>query len=293
MGITAIQLERRKGHLGSSDVGTLFGLNKFQTQYDLWLQKTGQLEGEKERPWLDLGNEFEDVILKRAARSLGTLRKNQYRSAKDEGVPIACHVDAIVVDSGRPVEAKCAGIFWPIAEVWGEPGTDQVPDRVMIQCQVHLLCTGADACHVVMFGWGMKYSEYLVPRDEAMIEMICAKAQEWWKIHVIGNVAPTGNVSLDVVQRVQRHEDCVVIPDAPIATWRAAAKAKSIAKKAEQAALAEVLKLMGKANEAACSLGTVTYKLEHRDGYVVEAQTYPVPRFKKAKSITQNQPNPA
>ncbi|HFC9341278.1 TPA: YqaJ viral recombinase family protein, partial [Enterococcus hirae] len=37
-------LEDRKKGIGGSDVATVLGLNKYKSPYQLWLEKTGQIE---------------------------------------------------------------------------------------------------------------------------------------------------------------------------------------------------------------------------------------------------------
>ncbi len=289
MGITPAQVERRRSHLGSSDMATLFGLNPYQSEYDLWLSKTGQLEtGGSDAPWLQAGTDFEPLVLNKAEAVLGRILRNQYRSAKDEGIPLATHIDGIAVErGGRPVEAKTNGLFWPTTEQWGEPGTDQVPDRVMIQCQVHLKCAESDLCYVPGLFWGLRFALYEVPRDDQMVAMICDRATEWWQKHVVGQTPPDSQVSLEKIKLVRRETGKAILLPADatplVAAWREAVAAETAARKAKEAALAEVLKALGDAEEATCPLGTITYKSVHRDAYTVEASDYRTARFKAAR----------
>ena len=41
-------LENRKGGIGSSEVATIVGLNPYETPYQLWLRKTGQIPAKEE-----------------------------------------------------------------------------------------------------------------------------------------------------------------------------------------------------------------------------------------------------
>lgn len=285
MPITAKQRTNRRNHLGSSDVAAICGMSPFQNAYDVWLEKTGQLdEVEQAKPWLDSGNEFEPIILKRAERALGPIRKNQYRAAKGLGFPLASHIDAIVTETGRPVEAKACGLFWPVQEEWGEPGTNQVPDRVILQAQVHLIVTGKDICHVPAMFWGLKQELYLVERDGEMIGQLTEYLRRWWQEHVVNREPPEGTPSLEVIRRAKREPGkAVPIGDEAVARWRRFAAAETKIRKMKEAALADVLAGMGDAECATCALGTVTYRQEQRSGYTVEPSTIRVARFKKAK----------
>lgn len=58
-------LEDRKKGIGGSDVGTILGLNKWKSPYQLWLEKTGQVvleeSGSEPAYW---GNVLEEVVAK-------------------------------------------------------------------------------------------------------------------------------------------------------------------------------------------------------------------------------------
>ncbi len=284
MPITTWQRQQRRNQLGSSDVAALFGLNKFATAYDVWLEKTGQLENEKENDAMALGNDFEPVILKRVERELGPLKRNQYRSAKERGLPLGSHIDAIVIASGRPVEAKTSGIWWPVEETWGEPGTDQVPDRVLIQAHVHMICSDTDLCHAPKMGWGMKQDLYEVPRDEDMVRQICDYTSAWWQKHVVEGQTPAGMPKLETVKRRIREADkSVALPEDLVRKWRRAVKLGTKVEHLKEQALAAVLTALGDAEIGTCALGTVTYLAQQKNGYVVQPKVLRTARFKENK----------
>jgi len=176
MPITEQQREKRKTRLGSSDMAAVLGVSPFATAHDIYLEKTDKLEPEKKEPetYKYAGNVFEKGILDDAERILGKLDRGPeghgVEVVADIGVPIGSFIDAIVVApkiegvcEGDPVEAKTAGLYGPLVEEWGEDGTDEVPDRIIIQdqasrCVIHqffsvvvgLLCT---ASHVTGKLW--------------------------------------------------------------------------------------------------------------------------------------------
>lgn len=286
MGITAFQREQRKHHLGSSDMATLFGLNPYQTEFDMWLEKTGQLESDESRKTcLELGSKFESVILDDAEHWLGPLRRNQYRSAKRLGLPLGSNIDAIATErNGRPVEAKTSGLFWPVEEVWGEDGTDQVPDRVFIQCHVHMICADSDLCYAPAMFHGMRLARYEVPRDEASVTMIKDRSCEWWQKHVIEGKAPTGSVAFEVVKRMKRQEGKVVeVSLEDMTRWRRLVSLQTKLEKAKESQLAKILQQMGDAEIGRCSLGDVFIAETRRSGHVVEPKVSRTTRFRKAK----------
>jgi hypothetical protein len=90
------------------------------------------------------GKLLEPAVLQWAELQIGKLTRNQYRSAKDQGLPIGCNIDGILFETGDPVEAKTSGLYGNTNDVYGEPNTDQVPDHVIIQSHGHMIATGKD-----------------------------------------------------------------------------------------------------------------------------------------------------
>lgn len=54
--------ERRKMTIGSSEIATVLGLNKYQTPLALWAEKTGRARARQDNPHMCFGREIEAVI---------------------------------------------------------------------------------------------------------------------------------------------------------------------------------------------------------------------------------------
>jgi len=291
MPITKAQRARRRKRLGSSDIAAIFGLNRYATAYDIWLEKTGQLVEEDEgggKAWLDLGNDFEPIILDRASRLLGPLKSNVELEAPG-GLPIGSNVDAIVIDTGEPVEAKMCGVFWPVDEEWGEPGTDQVPDRVNIQSHVHMICTDKPVCHVPVLLRGLRQELYRVERDPDIEDMIKKQAVTFWEEYVLKKCPPPDSLpSIDVVmQRKREAGKKVTIPQDVAERYMIARDLASGA--AEYADACKRLFLMHMADARIGSFLHEDVPMEmristiQRKGYTVEPCTYEQAKVFKAK----------
>ena len=170
MPITEAQREQRRSHLGSSDMAAILGVSPWMNAYDVWLEKTGRLEDEEQdKKWLEAGNILEPGVLKWAERELGPIRTQQENGdalfRKAMGFPLGSHPDGEIISNEEPVEGKTAGIFGPIIEQYGEPGTDALPLRIVTQCLVHLECWGKDICWVPVLLGGKGFVMYHVKRD--------------------------------------------------------------------------------------------------------------------------------
>lgn len=63
--------ELRYDGLGGSEIGTLMGLNKYQSPYNLWAVKSRRIPAFEGNEATDWGHDLEPVVLKRLARSQG------------------------------------------------------------------------------------------------------------------------------------------------------------------------------------------------------------------------------
>lgn len=290
MPITEQQRLDRKNHLGSSDMAAVLGVDPWRTAFDVWAEKTDRVGDMNidDKPAVQAGNVFENGVLDFAEGLLGHLDRNVYRELA--GSPLAANIDAIVDDPLvansplEPVEAKTVGLFHRTDEWWGDCGTDQVPDRVIIQSHVHMICTVRWVCHVAAFIGGRGFVMYQVRHSERVADIIIRKADTFWRDNVQADTPPDGSrASLQIVKAMKRKAESVANVDPElVATWQKAVEAKSAARKAEEAAKLDVLNALGEAEAGLCGThGAVTYFETHRKGYEVKPSTYRTLRLRK------------
>lgn len=309
MTITAHQLQVRKKSIGSSDVPALFGKSPWASAYDVWLEKTGRVDPKPSTEWQTAGQYLEAAILQWASQEhLGPIRSNQRRSRPD--LHMAANIDAIVVKTGDPVEAKAAGAFGAWAKEFGEPGTDALPDYVILQAHVHLIClegkgkkdTNPQVCWVPHCRGGYSLRMYQVPRNETIVRAIKQTCVKFWEENVVADMPPEGCVaSADTLKLVRRTPDSVgVVPPGLLNDWLAEKSAAASAKQRCDEAQRKVIQAMEQ-NEGAVveGLGDLTYykqdskrvdtdKLKAAGIYEEYAKTssHRVLRFKETKEPT-------
>jgi putative phage-type endonuclease len=285
MTITAAQLEQRKKHVGSSDMAAVLGLSPWKSAWDVWVDKTGKLQPEREAPnaAAHAGNLFERGVLSFARQELGKLIRNQYRAAAE--FHLGANIDALAVErENQPVEAKTAGLFGPLRGEWGESGTDQVPDLYIIQAHVHMICAERDLCHLAAFLGGRGFTLYAIPLVPELAEIIKCRAVEFWENHVVRDIPPAESwPSLDVAKRIRRQPKKVVrIPAGLVAGWQQIAETRREAEDAEKMAKSFILAALGDAEAGVTETGeAVTYFVESKREFTVKAHSGPVLRHKK------------
>lgn len=289
--LTAEQRQLRTGRIGSSDAAAILGLDPYRSAADVWLEKTGQVEPFVGNEATERGNLLEPVLLKWAKTQIPTASGicDETCFIHPSGLLIANLDDAVwqSVDGTlvptEIIEAKST----VMGEDWGEPGTDQVPERVNVQIAEQFACVPTARLVWVpvlipgyrSFDWRM----YRVPRNDELVSIVEASCLEFMEKYVVPRVRPSDyKPSLEVLKRVRREPNKTVpISDELIDHLILARAAKSQANKACEEAEAEVLAAIGDAECGAGTAAKVTYMETNRKGYVVASTTYRTLRTKK------------
>lgn len=288
MAITQEQREQRRLYLGSSDMAAVMGLDSWSNAYDVWLEKTGKLDPEKDKAIFRRGNYMEAALLAFAGDELGEMivEPSMLEFIK-EGVCLCSHPDAMSIAIPKlpePIEAKSLG--WYAPDSWGEPGTDQLPDRTLIQTHVHMICTDTEFCHVPVYLPRREFQMYGVAFDADLGHNICDAATAFWEDYVAKDIPPENIApSLAVLKRVRRLPDTTpFLPDGLSIRRTTAKDAIKVAKKRVEEIDAEILKAMGQAEGGICDGGLFTYFEQTRKEYLSPETTFRVLRFKKGKT---------
>lgn len=244
MGITERERKRRRDWIGSSDVAAIMGLSPYKTALDVYLEKTGGVEDWAGNAATERGTYLERGVMDWAESELGMISRDE-RIVHDEA-HLACNIDGIVIHSGEPVEVKtCHGSV----EGWGRPGTDEVPDHVLIQCLAHLAVTPkAKRCWVPVCRadeFAFRLDLYKVERDEFLVGEIVGACNTFWS-RVLSLDPPAALApSADVCRRLKRSPgSTIAIPPEPFDEWREAVAERKAAEKKEKEAHGRLLALL-------------------------------------------------
>lgn len=250
MPITDRQRENRRKGVGSSDVPALFGLDSHKNAHDIYLSKVHALADDEGGPAAKLGQVAELMLIPWAAERLGVrVRRNQGRVAPDQ--INRSSPDALIVGKDEAIEAKTTGILGPTPEreAWGEEGTDQVPDRVILQCSHQMGVVGLARVWVPAMIGGIGLRLYCVERDERLVKAVMDRGVEFWTRHVMTQTPPTdAPPSVEILYRVPRVPNKVVDVSPDLAAdYLAAQAARKQADEAEAEAKARLIAQMGDA----------------------------------------------
>lgn len=222
MSLTRQQLELRRTGYGASEIAALVGLSRWQKPIDVYGSKTLPLEELDSLP-ADLGNLLEDptaeIYRKRTGRFLRrvfTLRHPTLELAlatpdravflTEEDAAAACPVvtgpegDLLLELRGTECErlAQVKTTAQSNRREWGPPGTDHVPEEVLIQVTWEMGVTGVPLCDVpVLFrgDFGVELEVFTVPFNAPMFENLYGMVERFHVEHVLAGVPPPADGS--------------------------------------------------------------------------------------------------
>ncbi len=282
--LTEEQLQRRRGYLTASDVSAVLGENPHKTAWDVWVEKTSEVEPSEAGEAAEIGNDLEDAMLNWGARQVGidpASIERQVWFVSPRGV-IAATMDGVarrggkrIIDPTTGFEAKTTSID---GEQWGEAGTDLVPFKVLFQCAAQMIaCPTLQRVHVpaLLAGFRLERRLYTIHRDDELLESVESRCREWWQRYVVGREQPpqdAGGPSMDVLKRVKRvPAKSVALPAELVARWRQAEDALKAAADLQEQAKAAVIAALGDAEGGECPLGKVSFMQQTRKGLDAEA----------------------
>lgn len=199
--LTPEQREKRKGGLGGSDIAAILGVDPYKTAMQLWLEKTGRAEPEdiSDKAPVYWGNVLEAVIADEYAKITGAKVHRVNETLQHPKFPwLLGHIDRRVVGLRKLLECKTAGFF--MAKEWGEPGTDHVPERYIIQVQHYLALKDYEEADIAALIAGSDFRIHPIVRDEALIQTMIERANEFWQKNVLEDIPPEPTSRLESEQ---------------------------------------------------------------------------------------------
>lgn len=181
-------LRCRTQGIGGLDVSVIAGINPFKSGYQLWLEKTGQIEPEQSNTeYTHFGTILEPIVRKEFMQRTGLKVRQKHMLLQSEEYPfMLADLDGVINENGERVifEAKTASSYKQ--EIW-EGG---VPAEYILQVQHHMFVTGARKTYVAALVCGNHFYCHTVERDDDMIRKIIAMEKYFWEVNVIGGVEP-------------------------------------------------------------------------------------------------------
>lgn len=183
--LTEAQLAERTRYIGGSDAPAVLGVSRFETPYDVFLRKIGQVAPKPSTEEMEAGHFFEETIAQWYAQRTGRELWVAGDTIVLEGVPyVGCHVDRF-----QCLRLADEDVVSVVEIKFTSKAT--IHDAYLIQLQHNLLCTGLQHGTIVVQG-GTKqiHKDYEADRElhEAMLKIYAAfwkavEAKNWDMFH--------------------------------------------------------------------------------------------------------------
>ncbi len=267
--------------IGSSDAGAAVGLNPYQSQLELWMEKTGrggalpQIDPNDDTSPMFWGSLLESFVAAHYTKKSGNrVRKVNAVLQHPEHAWMLANIDREVIGTSEVqiLECKTAGMNG--AKLW----RDGVPEYVQLQVQHQLAVTGKTASDVAVLVCGNEYRCYRIDRDDALIARLIELERQFWRYVETDTPPPAdGSDSADLALRCLYPRDYGKTIDLSHDRDLSAAFADLVAiqdeignrEKVEAQLKQKIQQRMADASRALFETGVVSWK-RSKDGVVVD-----------------------
>jgi putative phage-type endonuclease len=210
-------LEVRKTGIGSSDAAAAVGLNPYQSQLELWMQKTGrgdllpQDDPNDDTSPMFWGSLLESFVASHYTKKSGNrVRRINAVLQHPEYEWMLANVDREVIGSPDVQILECKTTGMNGAKLW----RDCVPEYVQLQVQHQLAVTGKAAADVAVLVCGNEYRSYRLDRDDALIARLIQLEAKFWHYVTTDTPPPAdGSDSADMALRCLYPNDSGAVLD--------------------------------------------------------------------------------
>ena len=180
-------LAARINGIGGSDAGVIAGMNRWKSPYQLWLEKTGQVEAEdiSNNEYVYFGNVLEQVVADEFTKRTGKKVRKAGMMRNNDTPWLLANVDRLVIGEEAGLECKTANGF--AAKDWEE---DKVPDTYYLQCQHYMMATGCQTWYIACLVGGNHFVWKEIPRNEEDIAALYEAEKAFWEVNVKQHVMP-------------------------------------------------------------------------------------------------------
>lgn len=198
--LTPEQIERRRSCLGASEIAAVAGLDPYANALDVFLRKTGIMgehEGTGPSEW---GHRLEDAIAQKYAdvhqaslikSDTAFHRTEKWMSASPDRlvlVPWEKEVENPANRIDRGLELK--NRHGRAAHLFGESGTDIVPDDIAAQCHWSMIVHEITTWDAAVLIGGNDWRWFRLEFDNDIASALMERGHDFWTNNVLKGIAP-------------------------------------------------------------------------------------------------------
>lgn len=204
-------MEVRSKGIGSSEIGTIIGLNPYETPYQLWRRKTNQDPPKEENEAMLLGHLLEDAVAQRWAIATG---REIVKASADEWIYVhpeydffRASPDRIYYEQGDKHNEENKRILECKTTVL-DVDEDNIPQTWFCQVQWLMFVTGYKRASLAWLKLNTRTFGYKdIAYDEGFCEWMAQQGDIFWNVYVQGGEEPPFVNVKDVLLKYSRHVD--------------------------------------------------------------------------------------
>ena len=207
-------LKNRNEWLGGSETSALFQVNRFESEYSLWVRKSGtEIPGDDPSLHMQRGLRFEIPIIDEVRETFGWQIEPwaQTNCVVDREHRLGCTPDSLLIDEfGRPAVGQIK-LSDPFMKSYWQNG---VPLEYQIQCQTEMHCTGLHMAYViVVFGLNGAAEVFPIERHLKFQDELLSRAKYFWECVESGDAPePDGSdATADALRALYSNDDGTAI----------------------------------------------------------------------------------
>ena len=188
--------------IGGSELAAILGLDPYKTPLDVWLDKTGRAVKFEGNEATFRGNALEDAIGLYMERELGSDWERMPTQQLIHPKHPICrgNPDRIFrhVLTGEMIGGELKSTIEKVTE--DDLIDPENPKKLpwLFQCQWYMGLTGLNRWELGWMGAYFNYTQITVNYNESLFAALIEFAEDWWRRHIVADVAPDPTNSHDV-----------------------------------------------------------------------------------------------
>ncbi|MEQ8156711.1 MAG: lambda-exonuclease family protein [Clostridiaceae bacterium] len=178
--------ERQKGIFGS-DAGSIMGVNKYKSAFEVYAEKTEEIsEGQEEPEAVYWARKQRHLVSREFTMRTGKKTRKNSKFFQHRDYPF------ILGEGGTRVLGENSLLVCKFTSVFREKEWDmeEIPPSYLLQCQHNMAVTETEKCYFAVLIGGQKFICKELLRDEELISMMLEEERNFWVNHVEKRIPP-------------------------------------------------------------------------------------------------------
>lgn len=179
-------LALRKKCITGTDIAAICGVSPYRKPMDVYCDKLSLVEEQPDNAAMEWGRRLENAVADKYAEDNGVeLAKVDFMTRENW---MGATPDRLIPAKKKGLEIKTAG--FRTAKLFGEPGSDQVPDTYALQVAWYMAVTDMDEWDLAVLINGSDYRVYNIKRSVRLENRLIEIATQFRERHILAQIPP-------------------------------------------------------------------------------------------------------